>query len=82
MTEFHVAPPSTTEPVLSPPKPLDAHQHSWEPVGTASEERVMYSPVSALDHQVQTVTYAVLSCKCGAVKRTPVSAGKVRWLNR
>lgn len=62
--------------------PTDQHVHAWQPNGTAQEERVMYSPVSVLDHQVQTVTYAIQSCSCGKVRKVAVSAGRVRWLNR
>lgn len=57
------------------------HTHEWEPFGTVTEDQILYSPVSAMDHVKETVTYAVRSCRCGAVRRTAV-ASKSRWLNR
>lgn len=60
----------------------EPHVHEWQANGTATEERYMASPVSTMDDQVQTVVYAIQSCVCGKVKRTAVSAGPVRWLNR
>lgn len=59
-----------------------AHVHQWQPNGTAQEEEEAYSPVSKLDNQVRTVTYAIQSCVCGKVRRVAVSAGPWRWMYR
>lgn len=59
-----------------------AHVHEWQANGTVQEQRVMYSPVSEMDHTYQMVTYAVQSCSCGKVRKVAVSAGPERWLNR
>jgi hypothetical protein len=59
----------------------EKHEHAWEPVGTVKDEGVHYSPVSAMDHVLETATYAVTSCKCGAIRKVKV-ASKSRWLNR
>lgn len=58
------------------------HEHAWEPVGTVKEEQVSYSPVSHMDHCKRTVTIAVRSCQCAALRRTQIGAGPWRWLNR
>ena len=60
---------------------VEKHVHEWQPCGTAQEETVLYSPVSAMDHVVVTQTFAIRSCSCGAVRRTEVGR-KSRWLNR
>ena len=60
----------------------DAHKHEWQAVGITKEDHVSYSPVSAMDHVVQRIDYDVQSCACGAVRRTIVSRGRERWLNR
>lgn len=57
------------------------HVHEWEPCGTAQDEQVLYSPVSAMDHVLVTRTLAIRTCKCGAVRKTEVSR-KERRLNR
>lgn len=59
-----------------------AHEHKWEPVGVVSEDHISYSPVSEMDHTVQKIKYAVRSCECGALRKTIVGRGRVRWLNR
>lgn len=61
---------------------VPAHEHSWQPVGIVEQSETSYSPVSVLDHQVRTNQCAVTSCSCGEVKRTLVSTGPWRWLNR
>src|SRR5206468_4125005 len=58
----------------------ETHTHDWEPVGIVTDTAVHYSPVSALDHTREIATYAVTSCKCGAVRRVKV-ASRAEWLN-
>lgn len=57
------------------------HVHQWQPNGITKQREVAYSPVSALDHRVRTVEYAVQSCSCGKVKRTAVGAGPWRRMS-
>lgn len=56
------------------------HVHQWQPNGVTKQDEIAYSPVSANDHRVRTVEYAVQSCSCGKVKRTVVGAGRWRRL--
>jgi hypothetical protein len=58
------------------------HVHEWQPVGVVKEREDAYSPVSVYDHQFREVSVAVRSCTCGAVRRTIVSYGPWKWLNR
>lgn len=65
------------------PGPVDVapHVHRWQPNGTVDVEKMHYSPVSAMDHQIETGTYSITVCECGVTRRVLV-ARKYRWANR